>query len=40
MNMVREWRLDELIRRGGIKIKVEYDRQEKENGVPASGWKH
>ena len=29
MNTVREWRLDELIRRAGTKIKVEYDRQEK-----------
>lgn len=29
MNTVREWRLDELIRRNGMKIKVEYDRQEK-----------
>lgn len=29
MNAVREWRLDELIRRTGTKIKVEYDRQEK-----------
>lgn len=29
MNTVREWRLDELIRRAGAKIKVEYDRQEK-----------
>lgn len=29
MNAVREWRLDELIRKAGTKIKVEYDRQEK-----------
>lgn len=29
MNTVREWRLDELIRSAGTKIKVEYDRQEK-----------
>ena len=29
MNTVREWHLDELITRAGVKIKVEYDRQEK-----------